>query len=460
MAGELIEKCQRLRINDAEADVLDTGVLGDASNDEKVSLLLVGRVVTDRNFHVEAFKRTITQAWGVSKRLVIRMIGPNRFVFQFFHWRDKEKVLAGRPWCFDNQLVVLNEITGNEQPSEVQLTHSPFWIRIKNLPFNCCTIPVCTAIAGKIGRVMDLEENPLHLDTYRRVRIDMDITKPLCRYQSIKGRDGRVVRVAIAYERLPFFCFLCGIIGHSERDCCNVDDDAQDKVMGWSKTLRATPRRGVQKMQEEVEEIVGCRKVLFVPKMCTQTVENRSTELVKGAFENADNEDGKERVEEPQEVGGVSEGESEKVGEEENTVVDLTVGGGLDGVTLGGDADTVEDVNDGVEARGPQIISPNHAEGGLDKIEGLFTVEAKKMQEGCSMGAVKGGGRKWRKLARLKVDKMEGVETDGGEGLKRSWEELDATGVSEVSSKKVCMSDEIEGWRLARSDMEQTRRAQ
>ena len=60
---------------------------------------------------------------------------------------------------------------------------------------------------------------------------------------------------------------MCGTIGHSERDCCNVDEeDEQNSVMGWSKSLRATPRRGVQKMLEEVEEVKAYRKVLFVPK--------------------------------------------------------------------------------------------------------------------------------------------------------------------------------------------------
>lgn len=33
----------------------------------------------------------------------------------------------------DQQLLLLNEITGDEQPEEVPLTHSPFWVRIRNL---------------------------------------------------------------------------------------------------------------------------------------------------------------------------------------------------------------------------------------------------------------------------------------------------------------------------------------
>lgn len=66
------------------------------TNGTQVSLLLLGQVVTERNFNVEAFKKTMTQAWAVKKRIVIRMIGSDRFIFQFLHWKDKEKVLAGK----------------------------------------------------------------------------------------------------------------------------------------------------------------------------------------------------------------------------------------------------------------------------------------------------------------------------------------------------------------------------
>lgn len=266
MEGDLIKKCQNLRINDAETEIVDVGDFNVAENPEQVSLLLVGRVITEKNFNVEAFKRTMTMAWTVSKRLVIRMIGPNKFIFQFFHWKDKAKVLEGRPWSFDNQLLVLSEVSGNEQASEVQLNYSPFWIRIKDLPFNCRNYQVCKAIALKLGYVMEVDDDGFHLDNYMRVRVMLDITKPLCRFQNLKGKDGRIMKVTFSYERLPFFCFLCGVIGHSEKDCCNTEDDDQDKSMGWGKYLRATPRRGVKKFLEEVEEVRSCRTVLFVPK--------------------------------------------------------------------------------------------------------------------------------------------------------------------------------------------------
>lgn len=48
---------------------------------------------------------------------------------------------------------------------------------------------------------------------YFRIRVIMDITKPLKRRMKIK-RD-----VNFKYERLSLFCFVCGRMGHSDRDC-------------------------------------------------------------------------------------------------------------------------------------------------------------------------------------------------------------------------------------------------
>ncbi|KAL2939064.1 hypothetical protein RDABS01_022513 [Bienertia sinuspersici] len=220
---ELLEKYSRLNINEVESSTITIDDLGEEQEKERVSLVLVGKLLTERSYNVEEFKRTMTQAWIVTKWIIIRMIVSNLFVFQFFHWRDKEKVYEGRPWCFENNLLLLSEISGEEQPSEVKLTYSPLWVRIKNLSFNCRSDKEVRIIAERLGEVLEIENDDLGLECYRRVRINLDVTKPLCRTLSVKGRDGRVMEIKLAYERLPFFCFMCGIIGHSEKDCPNVD---------------------------------------------------------------------------------------------------------------------------------------------------------------------------------------------------------------------------------------------
>lgn len=59
-----------------------------------------------------------------------------------------------------------------------------------------------------------------------RFRVRIDITKLLHRMIHITGPDGQGIRVRLAYERLPNFCYLCGTFGHLVRDCSECFDIA------------------------------------------------------------------------------------------------------------------------------------------------------------------------------------------------------------------------------------------
>lgn len=58
----------------------------------------------------------------------------NLFMFQFYHWRDKEKVMQGEPWWVDKK--VFSYMSSNEEPLELKPSKTPFWMRVYGLPFN------------------------------------------------------------------------------------------------------------------------------------------------------------------------------------------------------------------------------------------------------------------------------------------------------------------------------------
>ena len=263
MAEEISEICSRLRIDDEEDVVLDLESLNPNPEQTKLSLLLLGRVLTDRNYNLDAFKRTITMVWAPVHGLVIRVLSPNLYAFQFFHWKDLMKVMDGRPWCFDNMLVLLKEADGEEQPDQVSIIHSPFWVRLKNLPFNYRSDDIVKALVGNMGEILEVEEDVLGIGRYRRIRVMLDVTKPLRRFRKIKDKKGRELQIDFAYERLPFFCFACGVMGHSERDCHGVLEEDKKETLGWSTALKATPRKGRSKEVMEEEKYRRSKKILF-----------------------------------------------------------------------------------------------------------------------------------------------------------------------------------------------------
>ena len=262
MAEEITTFVSNLKLDEEEEQVLEFDSLN-PSIENTVSLLLIGKLLTERSFNVEAFKRTITTVWAPIHGLVIRALRPNLFAFQFFHWRDMMKVLDGRPWNFDNMLVLLKEADGDEPPDQVTLNQSPFWVRLKNLPFNMRSDSVVKALIGSMGDIIELEEDVLGFGRFRRVKVMLDITKPLRRYRKIKDKKGNEVQIDFAYERLPYFCLACGVMGHSEKDCQVVYEEDKCEKLGWHLGLKATPRKGRSKELEEEKNFKNCKKVLF-----------------------------------------------------------------------------------------------------------------------------------------------------------------------------------------------------
>lgn len=113
---------------------------------------------------------------------------------------------------------------------------------------------------------MEIENDLLGLDRIRRVQINVDVSKPLRRMKRMLDKGGKEVKVEFAYERLPFLCFACGILGHSERDCSRVSEEEKRKKLKWGLFLRASPIKGRAKLAREVETIAEGRQVLFITK--------------------------------------------------------------------------------------------------------------------------------------------------------------------------------------------------
>lgn len=85
MAEDIVERCSKLALTNTEDDVIDFGDSTEEGMDEKLSMRLIGRVLTAKPLIFDAVRRTLLQIWSIKDGVVIRAMGSNMFLFQFFH---------------------------------------------------------------------------------------------------------------------------------------------------------------------------------------------------------------------------------------------------------------------------------------------------------------------------------------------------------------------------------------
>lgn len=77
-----------------------------------------------------------------------------------------------------------------------------------------------------------------------RLKIRLDVRKPLKRRKKICKKDKTEIMVNYKYEKLGDFCFVCGMLSHTKRVCQKkLEAGAEEIVKDWGPSLRAQPRR-------------------------------------------------------------------------------------------------------------------------------------------------------------------------------------------------------------------------
>ncbi|KAL5787533.1 hypothetical protein ACOSP7_004482 [Xanthoceras sorbifolium] len=208
---EIARRWAKLSLSDDDGPIamVDEGLK--AEGIRRLSLSLVGKIVSNREVNREAFRNTIASIWRTKKEVEVESIGVNLFVFRFGCFWDRKRVLEGGPWSFDKNLLALKEAVGIGRVSEIDFSLVPFWVQIYDLPLACMN---------------------------RDMGVLINVQQPLKRgLRFAFGAGGEVCSALLCYERLPNFCFYCGCMGHLLREChvnkLGVLEAAEMKFGGW-----------------------------------------------------------------------------------------------------------------------------------------------------------------------------------------------------------------------------------
>ncbi|MFQ6620214.1 hypothetical protein Gotur_001061, partial [Gossypium turneri] len=134
-------------------------------------LQLVGCFLMASIVHFPAMRSTMANLWHPVRGVQIRDLGEKRYLFQFFHIMDLERVLNGSPWTFNNHLLILHKLQRGEDPLKVLLIYSPLWTQIHDVPIGFVSENLAIQMGNFIGEFLEYDGSNLGKESRNFMRI-------------------------------------------------------------------------------------------------------------------------------------------------------------------------------------------------------------------------------------------------------------------------------------------------
>lgn len=152
----------------------------------------VGRFLADKHIKVEAMQQVLASVWRPVKGVRVKALAPNLFIFQFFHEKDIQRIMREGPWAFENATLVLKRLNEGDQPANVALYRVDFWIQVHDVPCGFMTENIAEQIGNSLGVFVQNDPNNFggNWQSYLRIRVGIDINRPLRRRLKLKKKGG------------------------------------------------------------------------------------------------------------------------------------------------------------------------------------------------------------------------------------------------------------------------------
>jgi hypothetical protein len=185
LCGQIsLTEWEKVGIQVTEEEVASTRAIG--------GKCLVGKIWTEKSVNKEAFWTVLIGIWRIVGDVKIKELQDNLWLFKFYDVLNKNRIMEGRLWSFDQQILVLNDFNGRTPPSQLDFSHSLIWVQVHDMLLLCMNKAVGTKIRDSLGQLMDVDVvgDGARWGWCLKIRVIMDLLKPLDHGRAL-NLDGR-----------------------------------------------------------------------------------------------------------------------------------------------------------------------------------------------------------------------------------------------------------------------------
>ncbi|KAM0838444.1 hypothetical protein ACQ4PT_060971 [Festuca glaucescens] len=209
---------------------------------------LMARYVGQSSLSAETLKTHYTKVWRLRKGATFAPIKPKWFIVTLNLEGDYNFVVDSGPWIHLGDVLLVQPLKGSERPSETDLNAVPIWVKMYDVPWDKQTVANGRKWGSRLGKVdaVDVDNDGSQFRDFLRVRIQIPINKRLQTKLTtgVKGKPETHSTYILRYERVPYFYFWCGFIGHNDTVCEKKRLGVPS--LGYDANLRCSPMRKFQ----------------------------------------------------------------------------------------------------------------------------------------------------------------------------------------------------------------------
>ncbi|KAK1695441.1 hypothetical protein QYE76_012138 [Lolium multiflorum] len=194
----------------------------------------MARLLTSKPFSAASLKKTMQFVWAPAQEIFFRDIEENRFLVQANCLGDWKKVTEQGPWIFREQGLLVEKFDGSCSAAAVALHRIHAWVRVHDVPELYRKKLLITKLCASIGEVLmvDMNSSGYEGGDYVRIRVWLDTRKSLTRFVSLKPEGEAQVIMRVKYEKIPRFCYVCGLMGHGKEECGTGEHSPSKEAYG------------------------------------------------------------------------------------------------------------------------------------------------------------------------------------------------------------------------------------
>ncbi|KAF4383100.1 hypothetical protein F8388_009131 [Cannabis sativa] len=218
LVDEIIHETENFCLDDFSIDVTPDTELAK----ETIAHSVVGRFFSKKTVSNGTLRKALSGLWKLHPGWRFQTVKPRTFIFRLGSSKEVKYVLDNGPWNLCSGFLLVAALPEDGKWESADLSSMDIWVKARGVPLPFLTESCIQQMASRMGKLLQankVRKNGVILNDYLRFQVRLNLAVPLLAGVSLPEYGQKKVWSFFKYEKLPIFCFKCGVIGHVETDC-------------------------------------------------------------------------------------------------------------------------------------------------------------------------------------------------------------------------------------------------